>query len=122
MLKDALDLFSNATGMAFSAHKSQFLEAGWSREELLLLKEILPFEVKPLDDGFKYLGFFLKPNCYLINDWRWLLKKVEKKISNWCHRWLTLGGRYILVKSVLESILCVLVVFGKDSQKYFKQD
>jgi hypothetical protein len=102
--KGCLDLFCNATGMTFSSHKSQFLEAGWSREELLLLKEILPYEVKYLDVGFKYLGFFLKPNCYLINDWRWLLIKVEKKISNWCHRWLTLGGKFILVKSVLESI------------------
>jgi hypothetical protein len=54
MLKEALDLFNNATGMDFSAHKSQFLEAGWSREELLLLKDLLPYEVKPLDDGFKY--------------------------------------------------------------------
>jgi hypothetical protein len=56
--------------MTFSSHKSQFLKAGWSREELSQLKEILPYEVKSLDDGFKYLGFFLKPNCYLINDWR----------------------------------------------------
>jgi hypothetical protein len=24
-------------------------------------------------------GFFLKPNCYVINDWCWLIKKVEKK-------------------------------------------
>jgi hypothetical protein len=79
MFKEALDLFSNATGMAYSAHKSQFLEAGWTREELIPLKELLPYEVKPLDDGFKYLGFFLKPNCYVINDWRWLIKKVEKK-------------------------------------------
>jgi hypothetical protein len=77
-----------------------FWKQGWSRQELLLLKELLPYEVKPLDDGFKYLEFFLKPNCYLINEWRWLLKIVEIKISNG----YILGGRYILVKSVLESI------------------
>jgi hypothetical protein len=51
------------------------------------------------------LGFFLKANCYTKVDWSWLLKKIEKMISNWCHRWLTLGGRFILVKSVLEIIL-----------------
>jgi hypothetical protein len=64
----------------------------------------MPYEVKSIDEGFKYLGFFLKPNCYSVNDWRWLIIKVEKIISNWCHRWLTLGGIFILVKSVLESI------------------
>jgi hypothetical protein len=34
----------------------------------------------------------------------WLEKKFEKRISNWSHRWLTLGGRFTLVKVVLESI------------------
>jgi hypothetical protein len=39
-----------------------------------------------------------------VNDWKWLIIKVEQRISNLCHRWLTLGGRFILVKSILESI------------------
>jgi hypothetical protein len=68
------------------------------------LKEFLPFETKPVDSGFKYLGCFLKPNCYTKSDWRWLEKKFDARISNWSHRWLSLGGRVILVKSVLESI------------------
>jgi hypothetical protein len=33
-----------------------------------------------------------------------LQKRIEKRISNWSHIWLTLGGRFTLVKSVLESI------------------
>jgi hypothetical protein len=35
-------------------------------------------------------------------DWSWMLKKVEKKIGLWCYMWLSLGGRYTLMKSVLE--------------------
>ena len=65
IFKGALDLFWNVTGMAFDYHKSQFLKAGWSREDLSQLNEILPYEVKSLDDGFKYLGFFLKPKLLL---------------------------------------------------------
>jgi hypothetical protein len=34
----------------------------------------------------------------------WLVKKFEKRIANWSHRWLSLGGRVTLVKVVLESI------------------
>jgi hypothetical protein len=102
--KEVLDLFCLATGMSFSPHKSLFLEAGWLEEELTVLKVLFPFEVKPLETGFKYLGFFLKPNCYSLADWGWLEKKIEKRISSWSHRWLTLGGRVTLVKSVLESI------------------
>lgn len=51
--------------------------------------------------GFKYLGYYLKPLGYCVKDWRWFIKKIEKMISNWTYRLLSLGGRLILVKSVL---------------------
>jgi hypothetical protein len=102
--KEVLELFCKATGIAFNPQKSMFLEAGWDDVELNLLKEIFPFEVKSLDAGFKYLGFYIKPNCYTRVDWHWLEKKIEKRILCWSHRWLTLGGRVILVKAVLERI------------------
>jgi hypothetical protein len=78
--KEVLDLFCKATGMEFNTQKSSFLQEGWDDVELNLLKEIFPFEVKPLDTGFKYLGFFIKPNCYNRVDWLWLEKKFEKRI------------------------------------------
>jgi len=37
-------------------------------------------------------------------DWIWLEKKFDKRSMSWSHRWLSLGGRVILVKVVLESI------------------
>jgi hypothetical protein len=69
-----------------------------------MLKELFPFEVKPLKTGFKYLGFYIKPNCYTRGDWSWLEKKIEKRILSWNHRRHTLGGRMILVKTILERI------------------
>jgi hypothetical protein len=104
VFKEVLELFCKATGMAFIPQKSVFLEVGWDVEGLNLLKDLFPFEVKPIDAGFKYLGFYIKPNCYTRADWLWLEKKIEKRIMCWSHRWLSLGGRVILVKVVLESI------------------
>jgi hypothetical protein len=46
--------------------------------------------------------FILSQNNYRKEDWRWLLRKFDKCIGNWCYRWLSLGGRYVLSKSVLE--------------------
>lgn len=60
--------------------------------------------IGPLENGFKYLGYFLKPNYYGKTDWIWLLWKVEKRLECWAYIWLSLGGRLILVKAVLESI------------------
>jgi hypothetical protein len=77
--KEVMELFCKAFGMAFSPQKYCFLEAGWTNEELVGLKRILEFEVSPIEVGFKYLGFFLKPNCYIKTDWNWLVKKFEKK-------------------------------------------
>jgi len=56
--KEVLDLFCKATGMAFSPQKFVFLEAGWEVEELVMLKEIFLYDVKSVDEGFKYLGCF----------------------------------------------------------------
>jgi len=104
VFKEVLELFCNATGMAFIPQKSMFLEAGWDDVELNLLKELFPFEVKSLDVGFKYLGFYIKRSCYTRTDSLWLEKKIEKRIFCWSHRWLALGGRVIFIKELLESI------------------
>jgi len=66
--KEVLELFCKATRMYFNPQKSTFLEDGWDVVELTLLKELMPYEVKPLDIGFKYLGFYIKPNCYTRMD------------------------------------------------------
>jgi hypothetical protein len=54
--------------------------------------------------GFKYLGYHLKPGVSKSEDWCWLVAKFERKIGLWCNKWLSLGGRFVLVKSVLESL------------------
>jgi hypothetical protein len=65
---------------------------------------ISPFEEKTIDEGLKYLGFNLKPNDYRKEDWTWLLKKLEKRLISWSHKWLSRAGRLVLVKLVLEAI------------------
>ena len=41
----------------------------------------VPYVLKPLLKGFKYLGFILKPNAYSFKDWLWLYKKIEGRIK-----------------------------------------
>jgi ribonuclease HI len=55
-------------------------------------------------EGFRYLGYQLKLGATLPEDWRWLVATFERRIDFWCNKWLSMGGRYILIKSVLESI------------------
>ena len=60
--------------------------------------------MEPIDVGFKYLGYRLKPTGYGINDWRWIIKSFEKRFSHWSFRLLILGGRLILIRVVMTSI------------------
>ena len=66
--KENLDLFCLASGMSIIVDKSSFLfndvDEG-IRNDILT---ILPYKMDPIDEGFKYLGYRLKPLGYGIND------------------------------------------------------
>jgi hypothetical protein len=91
--------------MEVSIDKSIMLSNFLSREVEAKMQELFPFKFEHIDYGFKYMGYFLNLNDYNILYWMWLLKKVEDRISCWCHKWLSLGGRLVLLKSMFESIL-----------------
>ena len=57
-----------------------------------------------MDEGFKYLGFVLNPNAYSFEYWMWLYKKIEGRIGCWTYKFLSRGGRLVLLKAVLQSI------------------
>lgn len=54
--------------------------------------------------GFIYLGFTLKSNKYVNHDYEWLLEKFDKELVVWQFKWLSLGGRLILIKFVLQNM------------------
>jgi hypothetical protein len=102
--KTILTNFCFASGMVVNCQKSCFLVQNIDQSLEHSLTSAFNIQIVSLDQGMKYLGFFLKPNNYRVNDWLWLLKKIEKRIGNWTFRWLSLGGRLTLAKSVLQSI------------------
>jgi len=77
-------LFTDAYGMEISQAKSSFYSHGIGAEVLDKILILLPFPMDSMDKGFKYLGYFLKPNCYHSEDWCWLLRKMEKRVGLWC--------------------------------------
>ena len=43
------------------------------------LISLVQYKASSLEADFRYLGYFLNPNKYKIDDWMWLVKKIEKK-------------------------------------------
>jgi hypothetical protein len=101
-IKEILKIFCSATGLMINWTKSTFHYANLHEQALEQLKGIFPYSFVHLSVGFKYLGYIIKVDSYKTTDWNWLIAKVEKKIGHWCNRWLSLGGRFTLIKVVLE--------------------
>lgn len=99
-----IEIFFNVSGMAIHLSKSYFVENEMDLGDITIIKEIFPLQVSSLSSKLKYLGYFIKSNGYAAGDWIWLLKRYDKHINHWCWRWLSLGGRLILYKYVLENL------------------
>jgi hypothetical protein len=101
-ISEILKIFCSATGLSINWEKSSFHFANLQQQSLEQLKGIFPI-LSPISlPGLNYLGYFLKADSYKLADWNWLLAKIEKNIGHWCTRWISLGGWYTLIKSVLE--------------------
>jgi len=99
-----LKVFCLATSMVISVEKSLLLCNRLSEEVENHMYQMFPYKIGAIENELKYLGCFLKPNDYKVDHWGWLLRKVEERINIRCHSWLSLEGRLVLVKSVMESI------------------
>jgi len=100
VIANILKVFQKYMGLHINEGKSTFHTAGLEEADLLRFKYLFPYVFEPMDSGFKYLGYFLKPNGYKAMDWGWLIKKIEKRLVHWCNRWLSLRGRLVLIKAV----------------------
>jgi hypothetical protein len=101
-IKYILNIFCSASGLKINWTKSTFHYARIQGASLEIFKDVFPYNVVDLSEGFRYLGYFLKDDSYKALDWTWLVSKFEKRIGHWCNRWLSLGGYFTLIKAVLE--------------------
>ena len=99
--KHSLDLLCNASGMCISLIKSSFLYNDVDDDTRRGISIVLTLKMDHIDGGFHYLGYHLKPLGYGVNEWRWIIKIFKKIISLRYFRLLSLGGRLILIRSVL---------------------
>ena len=88
--------------MAVNQTKTIVHFEGLTEYELASFKKIHLYTFSDLSTGFNYLGYHLKTGTHKAGDWDWLVAKITKKISLWFYRWLSIGGKYILIKLVLE--------------------
>jgi len=62
--------------MEVNCHKSCFLAQNIDAHLEQRLKEAFNIQILNLEQGMKYLGFFINPNDYRLSDWMWMIQKV----------------------------------------------
>ena len=77
-----LTIFFLASGMDVNCHKSCFLAQNIDSSLEQRMQATFNIQFVSINEGMKYMGFYIKPNNYRVADWKWLIQKVEKRIGN----------------------------------------
>jgi hypothetical protein len=64
---------------------------------------------------FKYLGLLVGANPRRIATWEPVLAYLKKRLSLWGKKYISLGGRIVLINSVLNAIPIFFLVFPQDA-------
>jgi len=110
-MRAVLLLFENISSLKVNFHKSMLtgvnVNDSWLREAALVLncrRGIVPFV---------YLGLPIGGNSTKLSFWKPVIDRVVARLSSWNNKFLSFGGRLILLKFVLSSLPIYFLSFFK---------
>jgi hypothetical protein len=54
-------------------------------------------------------------------DWKMVEERIEKRLSSWKGKYLSVGGRLVLINSVLTSLVIFMMSFSKSLEEFWKK-
>jgi hypothetical protein len=69
---------------------------------------------------FTYLGLRVGANARKLSTWQPLIDTIFKKLGTWNNRWVSMGGRVVILNSVLNSIPIFFLSYLKMPVKMWK--
>ena len=110
-MRDVLLLFQVLSGLKVSFAKSLLVGANvatsWLNEAVMALN------CKVGSIPFMYLGLPIGGNARRLSFWEQLINRFKSRLSVWKLKHLSLGGRLVLLKSVLSSLPVYALSFFK---------
>ncbi|KAK2447294.1 hypothetical protein QL285_006665 [Trifolium repens] len=101
-MKAILRWFELVSGLKVNFSKSSLIGVNVSSNFLHVAKNFLHCKLGSLP--FTYLGLPVGANPRLSSTWDPVVKTIERRLLSWKHRFVSLGGRVVLLNSVLASI------------------
>lgn len=101
-IKSVLQGFQLLSGLKINFNKSSLYGIGQNQETLKGWADILGCEIG--GDSFVYLGMEVLKPPNSVRYWDPLLNKVKKKLASWKSKSISMAGRTVLLKVVLDSL------------------
>ncbi|CAK8537008.1 unnamed protein product [Lathyrus sativus] len=110
-IKAVLRAFELVSGLGINYHKSKLIGVNISSNFLDAASFVL--SCRKEDSSVNFLGIPIGSNPRKASTWNPLLLKIKKRLLGWKNRFLSLGGRITLLKSVLCSLYIFTLSFFK---------
>jgi Reverse transcriptase (RNA-dependent DNA polymerase). len=118
-LKMILSVFEKLFGLKINFHKSKLFCFGQAKEYYDQYSNI--FGCKLSSFPIKYLGIPMHVRKLSNRDWKIIEQRIEKKLSSWKGKHLSIGGRLVLINSILSNLAMFMISFFRYRKGFFKK-
>ena len=108
-MKLLLCAFEQLSGLKINFHKSEIFCYGEARELGREYSQIFGCDMGTLP--FIYLGIPMHHRKLRNSDWKTVEERFQKKLSGWKGKMLSVGGRLVLINSVLSNLSMFMLSF-----------
>ncbi|WVZ61936.1 LOW QUALITY PROTEIN: hypothetical protein U9M48_011741 [Paspalum notatum var. saurae] len=108
-LKVLLCVFEKLSGLKINFNKSEIFCFGQAKECETAYSEL--FGCRSGSFPFRYLGLPMHYRKLRNSEWKHLEERFEKRLSGWKGKLLSVGGRLVLINSVLSSLPMFMLSF-----------
>ncbi|KAK2413278.1 hypothetical protein QL285_036006 [Trifolium repens] len=118
-LKAVLRGFELVSGLKVNFWKSCVMGANVSDDFLGMASDFLNCRVGTIP--FKYLGLPVGANSRRMSTWEPMLSVVRRRLGSWGNKYVSLGGRIVLINAVLNAIPIFYLSYMKMPLKVWKE-
>jgi hypothetical protein len=108
-MKLLLSGFEQLSGLKINLHKSEIFCFGEAKDYESPYEQL--FGCKKGSYPFRYLGIPMHYTKLNNKDWEMIEEWIEKKLNSWNGKYLSVGGRLVLINSVLISLPMFMLSF-----------
>lgn len=110
-IEASLQLFEMVSGLKINFHKSLLVGINIYQSWLEEAASVLHCRIGAFP--FKYLGLPIGGDLSRAGFWKPVLDTVRSRLFGWNHKHLSIGGRIVLLKSVLYALPVYFLLFSK---------